>query len=66
MIHLDYTWDLSPNGILLDEELNIDRLDWKEGDFFKIETVNGRRYLKKVDPLIAFVFAGDKEIKNEV
>ena len=66
MIHLDFTWDLSPDGILFDEELNIDRLGWQEGDFFKIETVNGRRYLKKVDPLIAFVFAGDKEIKNEV
>lgn len=66
MIHLDYTWDLSPNGILFDEELNIDRLGWQEGDFFKVETINGRRYLKKVDPLIAFVFVGNEEKKNEV
>lgn len=66
MIHLDYTWDLSPNGILFDEELNIDRLGWQEGDFFKVETINGRRYLKKVDPLIAFVFVGNEESKNEV
>lgn len=65
MLHLDFNWDLSPGGILLDEELNIDKLGWKDGDFFKVETVNGRRRLTKVDPLIAFVRAGAEEMKNE-
>lgn len=65
MLHLDFNWDLSPSGILLDEELNIDKLGWKDGDFFKVETVNGRRRLTKVDPLIAFVRAGAEEMKNE-
>ena len=66
MIHIDYTWDLDSNGIKFDEELNLDRLGWHDGDFFKVVTVNGRRYMQKVDPLIAFVFSSDKETKNEV
>jgi hypothetical protein len=66
MIHIDYTWDLDSNGIKFDEELNLDRLGWHDGDVFKVETINGRRYMKKVDPLIAFVFSSDKETKNEV
>jgi len=64
MLHLDYNWDLSPSGILLDEELNIDKLGWQDGDYFKVETVNGRRVLKKVDPLVKFLLEG-KENTNE-
>ena len=66
MLYVDYNWDLSPNGILLDEELNIERLGWNDGDYFKVETVNGRRYLRKVDPLVAFVRGGAEDIHNEV
>ena len=36
MFYYDYTWDLSPKGIRFDEELDIDKLDWKGGDYFKI------------------------------
>jgi hypothetical protein len=54
MLHLDYTWDLTPNGILLDEELNTDKLGWKAGDMFKFVNVNGRQMLVKVDPVVAF------------
>ena len=64
MLHLDYNWDLSPSGILLDEELNIDRLGWKDGDYFKVETVNGRRILKKVDPLVKFLIKGKENINE--
>ena len=35
MLYFDYDWDLSPNGILLDRELDTDQLNWKTGDFFK-------------------------------
>ena len=34
MFYYDYNWDLSPNGIILDEELDIDKLGWKGGDFW--------------------------------
>jgi hypothetical protein len=64
MLHFDYTWDLNSWGIKLDEELNIDRLGWKDGDYFKVETVNGRRILKKVDPLITFLIKGKENINE--
>jgi hypothetical protein len=54
MLHLNYSWDLNSERILLDEELNIDRLGWKAGDLFKIVNVNGRAMLVKVDPVVAF------------
>ena len=55
MLHLDYSWDLHPNGIIFDEELNIDKLGWKHGDCFKITNINGRAMLKKMDPVEQFV-----------
>ena len=55
MIHYDYTWDLYPNYLKLDEDLNTDRLGWKEGDMFRLTTVEGGvRLLRKVDPVEAF------------
>ena len=58
MIYVDYTWDLSPSGIILDEEINVDKLGWKAGDYFKLENINGRVRLVKVDPLIKFIRDG--------
>ena len=55
MLHLDYNWDLSPNGIIFDEELNIDNLGWKGGDCFRITNINGRAMLVKMDPVEQFV-----------
>ena len=55
MLHLDYNWDLNPWGIKFDEELNIDRLGWKGGDYFKIVNVNGQAMLVKVDALEMFL-----------
>ena len=60
MLHLDYNWDLSRDGILLDEELNIDRLGWQGGDYFQLVNVNGRAMLRKVDPLVKFLKDGEK------
>jgi len=52
--YYDYDWDLSPNRIILDEELNIDKLGWKAGDVFQVKNVDGRAMLVKVDPLVKF------------
>jgi hypothetical protein len=59
MLHFDYSWDLGPNGIILDNELNIDRLGWKGGDYFQLVNIDGRCYLKKVDPLVKFIKDGE-------
>ena len=55
MLHFEYSWDLSPNGIILDEELNIDKLGWKAGDCFKIININGKAMLRKMDPVEQFI-----------
>ena len=55
MKHYDYEWDLSEDRILLDEELNIDKLGWKHGDCFKLVNINGQAQLVKLDPLEKFV-----------
>lgn len=55
MLHLEYNWDLHPDKIILDDELNTDRLGWKGGDIFKFINVDGKQMLVKIDPLVAFV-----------
>lgn len=54
MKYYDYEWDLTPNRILLDEELNVDRLGWKGGDCFKLVNRNGRTMLVKLEAVEQF------------
>lgn len=66
MLHFDYSWDLHPDRIILDEELNTDRLGWKGGDYFKFVNVNGRQMLIKVDDLEKFISEGiANKMKNK-
>ncbi len=58
MLYMDYSWDLSSTGIILDQELNIDKLGWKHGDYFKVTNIDGRAMLVKVDKLEQFVIKG--------
>ena len=60
MQYIDYSWDCSPNGIILDEEFNTDKLGWKGGDYFQLVNIDGRCYLKKVDPLVKFIKDGER------
>jgi hypothetical protein len=60
MLYVDYAWDLEPNRILLDAELNVYALGWRAGDYFQIKNVNGRAMLVKVDPLVKFLKDGEK------
>lgn len=60
MIYVDYTWDLNPNAIILDSELNTDKLGWKHGDYFRFVNINGRQILQKVDPLVKFIKEGEQ------
>jgi hypothetical protein len=58
MLHYDYTWDLSSKGIILDAELNTDKLGWRGGDYFKFINVNGQQMLIKVGDLEKFILDG--------
>jgi hypothetical protein len=58
MLYIDYSWDLSPYGIRLDQELDIDKLGWKGGDYFKLINVDGRAMLVKEDALVKFIKEG--------
>jgi hypothetical protein len=60
MLYIDYSWDCSPSGIILDEEFNADKLGWKGGDYFQLVNVNGRCYLRRVDPLVKFIKDGER------
>jgi hypothetical protein len=55
MRHYDYDWDLENWGIKFDPELDIDKLGWKGGDYFKITNINGQAMLVKVDALEMFL-----------
>jgi hypothetical protein len=60
MKHYDYDWDLDPWGITFDPELNIDKLGWRHGDYFKVVNANGRAMLVKVDALEKFIKEGER------
>ena len=64
MLHFDYEWDLHPDRIILDSELNTDKLGWKGGDYFKFINVNGRQMLVKVDPVEMFAKGHPVNIKD--
>lgn len=66
MLYVDYTWDLSPKGILLDEEINTDKLGWKGGDYFKLVNINGRQILQKVDPVEAFAKGYPVNVQKQI
>ena len=58
MLYIDYNWDCSPKGIILDNEFNSDKLGWRGGDYFKFINVNGQQMLVKVDALEQFIVKG--------
>ena len=66
MKYFDYDWDLEPGRIILDAELDLDKLGWSAGDMFEVRNINGRAMLVKLDPLVAWVKAGARELaENE-
>jgi hypothetical protein len=54
MRHFDYEWDLDPTRIILDSELNTDKLGYRHGDMFKFINIDGRQMLVKLDPVEQF------------
>ena len=64
MLHFDYTWDLDSRRILLDKELDTDKLQWRAGDLFKFVDVDGQRMLVRMDPLEAFIKGHPVNVKD--
>ena len=60
MHYLGYDFFLTEEGIKLDEELNLDKLGWKGGDYFVLVNVNGCAMIKRIDPLVKFLKDGEK------
>ena len=65
MKHYDYDWDLNPWGIKFDPDLNIDKLGWRHGDYFRVTNVDGQAMLVKVDPVVKFIKDGVKNVQAE-
>jgi hypothetical protein len=55
MKYVDFDWHMDAMGIRLDTDLDVQKLGWAEGDFFKLINVDGQLQLVKVDPLEKFV-----------
>jgi hypothetical protein len=55
MKYVDYDWDLRKDKILLDPELDIDKLEWRAGDHFELRNIDGQAQLIKVDPVLSFI-----------
>lgn len=55
MKYLDFDWDLRKDRIILDREINTDKLGWQAGDHFEVKNIDGQIQLVKVDPLVKFV-----------
>ena len=55
MKYVDYIWDLYKDKIVIDPDIDIDKLEWKNGDHFEVTNINGKVVLEKVDPLVKFV-----------
>lgn len=58
MLYFDYTWDLNPNSIILDSDLDLKKLQWKPGDYWQLQEHDGKIVFKKVDPLLQFLIKG--------
>jgi hypothetical protein len=58
MLYVDYNWDLNPNSIIPDKELNTKKLGWEIGQYWKTVEVNERLMFVKVDELEEFILKG--------
>lgn len=55
MQYLDFEWHVTKDKIVLDDAMNIDKLDWRAGDLFELKNTNGKVELIKLDPVVKFI-----------
>jgi hypothetical protein len=52
---IDFDWEMDAMGIRLDTDLDVQKLGWKEGDYFKLIKVEDRLQLVKVEEIERFM-----------
>jgi hypothetical protein len=55
MKYVDFDWEMDAMGIRLDTDLDIDKLGWKENDYFKLIRVDDKLQLVKVNEVEKFI-----------
>jgi len=55
MQYIDFNWEMDAMGIRLDRDLDVDKLGWKENDYFKLIKVDGTLQLVKVENIEKFI-----------
>ena len=55
MKYIDFTWEMDAWGIRLDTDLDVEKLGWKENDYFKLVKVGDNLELVKVEEIEKFV-----------
>ena len=62
MRYYDYIWDLNPDQLILDKELDTKKLGWSPGDVFVlVQGSNDQKYLRKMNVLERFTRGIDNE-----
>ena len=55
MKYVDFDWEMDAMGIRLDTDLDVQKLGWKENDYFKLIRVDDKLQLVKVDEIEKFI-----------
>lgn len=55
MEYIDYDLQIFEDKIIIDPDVNIDKLGWKNGDHFEVRNNSGKVVLVKVEPVVKFL-----------
>lgn len=55
MKFIDFDWEMDAMGIRLDTDLDVQKLGWKENDYFKLIRVDDKLQLVKVENIEKFL-----------
>ena len=58
VVFMDFTWDLTDEGITLDRAIELEKLGWEVGEYFKLIEVDGVKKLVKITDLEKFLVQG--------
>jgi len=53
--YIDFDWEMDAMGIRLDTDLDVQKLGWKENDYFKLIRVDDKLQLVKVEEVEKFL-----------